>query len=276
MRRRLITPIAALTLGTLCVTWAPHASHADPPARGVAARASGWLGFVAEPSKKGDEGVRVKQVLRRSPASRASLRPGDVLTKSGDTRLRTSRDLRAVSRLVGPGEDLPLTVRRGDATLEVTLTLAPRPTQSQLLSTQLMGLTAPDATLTSARDGSTFTLSSLRGTPVVIEFWATWCAGCKPLAPHLDALAKDLGEKGHVLAITDEPAATVAKTNPAKRPVHVALAPSPKTLDAFFVQQMPIVLLIDSDGVVRKAYTGLEHPEVIAKGLREALAGELE
>ena len=274
MRRRLITPITALAIGAATLMIAPEAPRAETPA-GVAAYAPGWLGFVAEPSKKDTAGVRVKRVLRRSPASRAELVPGDLLVASGDAPLRTSRDLRAASRGLRPGDPLPLTVERDGARLELTLTLGARPTQAQLLSTQLMGLPAPAAELTSARTGERFTLASLRGKPVVIEFWATWCAGCKLLSPHLDALARDLGERGHVLAVTDEKAEVVATSNPSSHAYHVARDAGGAVLDDFFVQQLPIVLLIDADGTVRKAYTGLEHPDAIAKGLRAALAGAL-
>lgn len=43
-------------------------------------------------------------------------------------------------------------------------------------------------------DGQEFLLSTLKGRPVVVNFWATWCAPCVQEMPHLDSMAKELPE----------------------------------------------------------------------------------
>jgi thiol-disulfide isomerase/thioredoxin len=43
-------------------------------------------------------------------------------------------------------------------------------------------------------DGQEFSLSTLKGRPLVVNFWATWCAPCVQEMPHLDSMAKELPE----------------------------------------------------------------------------------
>ncbi|WP_228452212.1 TlpA family protein disulfide reductase [Chryseobacterium sp. c4a] len=50
-----------------------------------------------------------------------------------------------------------------------------------------VGKKAPEITMSRA-DGSSFSLSSLKGKLVLIDFWATWCAPCVGEQPQLKTL----------------------------------------------------------------------------------------
>ena len=54
-------------------------------------------------------------------------------------------------------------------------------------------------------NGGTLNLSSLRGRPILLNFWATWCAACRIELPVLDRL---LGENRHsdlqIIAISED------------------------------------------------------------------------
>lgn len=56
------------------------------------------------------------------------------------------------------------------------------------------GTQAPDFTL-SAPDGTRHSLSELRGSYVVIDFWASWCPDCRKDIPEMKRLHGDYGRE---------------------------------------------------------------------------------
>lgn len=67
----------------------------------------------------------------------------------------------------------------------------------------MTGQSAPDVPLVAA-DGASVSLSSYRGKPVLLDFWATWCPPCVESLPKLAELAKETAPKGLVLLGVDE------------------------------------------------------------------------
>lgn len=55
------------------------------------------------------------------------------------------------------------------------------------------GTAAPDFTLT-APDGTSHSLSSLRGSYVVLDFWASWCPDCRKDIPAMKELHDKYGD----------------------------------------------------------------------------------
>jgi thiol-disulfide isomerase/thioredoxin len=53
-------------------------------------------------------------------------------------------------------------------------------------------------------DGETVTLASFEGKPVLLNFWATWCAPCVKEMPTLDRLAARQSDKLQVIALSQD------------------------------------------------------------------------
>lgn len=66
----------------------------------------------------------------------------------------------------------------------------------------LVGVQAPPLKLKSA-DGRIESLESLRGKPVLIDIWATWCAPCVEALPKFDKLYHEATDKGLVMISID-------------------------------------------------------------------------
>lgn len=50
--------------------------------------------------------------------------------------------------------------------------------------------------------------------PVLVSFWALWCAPCLKELPHIDALAKEFGEQLTVLAVNTDTQRSVSRVRP--------------------------------------------------------------
>jgi peroxiredoxin len=106
-----------------------------------------------------------------------------------------------------------------------------------------------DFTLTDVR-GKPWTLRSLQGKVVLVNFWATWCPPCRKEMPDLETLYNRFKDKGLVvLAISDEDA---GKVNPfvAKAAVTypVLLDPGRKVNELFQIEGIPKSFVYDRDG----------------------------
>jgi S1-C subfamily serine protease len=86
---------------------APPAVTRAPPPR---------LGVVVGPA---ESGVKIEQVVPQSVAEAASLLAGDVIETAAGVSVRRPADLIGIVKRQSPGTWLPLSVRRGEATMEV-------------------------------------------------------------------------------------------------------------------------------------------------------------
>jgi peroxiredoxin len=100
--------------------------------------------------------------------------------------------------------------------------------------------------------GTTWTLSQLRGKVVLVNFWATWCPPCRKEMPDLQALYDHFKNQGLViLAISDEDAGKV-KPFVAERNVTypILLDPGRKVNALFQIEGIPKSFVYDRSGAL--------------------------
>ncbi len=81
-----------------------------------------------------DSGSVISNVNEGSPAAKSDLQTGDEVTQIGDHLVRSSRDVVAAVATARAGDDIDVTVRRGDQTMTQTLTLGQHPEQRVTLA----------------------------------------------------------------------------------------------------------------------------------------------
>lgn len=119
----------------------------------------------------------------------------------------------------------------------------------------LIGRPAPALSLRTF-DGRTVSLASLRGTPVVLNFWASWCTPCHVEDPHLQRAARDTGGQVAFMGVNfrDDESAARAYAAAAGDPYPVG---RPTTgLDGWGVTAPPHTFFIDAGGTVTASFTG--------------------
>jgi peroxiredoxin len=99
-------------------------------------------------------------------------------------------------------------------------------------------------------DGKSFSLSSLRGKVVLLNFWATWCLPCRKEMPDMEKLYREFNSKGLVvLAVSDEKPEIVEKFLTNKNCTYpILLDPNRKASDDFDVEGVPKTFVFDRDG----------------------------
>jgi cytochrome oxidase Cu insertion factor (SCO1/SenC/PrrC family) len=117
--------------------------------------------------------------------------------------------------------------------------------------------------------GGVVSLAELRGRPVVVNFWASYCAPCRREMPLLQRTADARGVALVLVDERDDRAAASAFLASLSPPVTapVGLDPDGKVGDAYGVTYYPVTVFIRADGTVEGRYIGETDASVLAAHL---------
>ncbi|MFZ5482181.1 MAG: cytochrome c-type biogenesis protein CcmH [Myxococcota bacterium] len=125
------------------------------------------------------------------------------------------------------------------------------------IDSPLVEKAAPDFALTSI-DGQPFKLSDLRGKPVVVNFWATWCVPCQQEHALLLAAAKKWGDRATFLGVVyqDTPEKIRGWLDRHGEGYPTLVDEGSKVAIAYGVYGVPETYVIDAGGVIRHKFVG--------------------
>lgn len=156
---------------------------------------------------------------------------------------------------------------------ELPSRVAPAPAVREALRSALVGRLVPGNFKLPLLDGGQLLLPDASNTNILLlDFWATWCGPCRQMLPVLADIAKDYAPRGvRYLAVNlrEQPEAIRSFLVTARLSPSVALDGDGAMAQAFQVEGIPTMVVVDRQNIVRKVHVGAS-PEAGAE-LRRAL-----
>lgn len=105
-------------------------------------------------------------------------------------------------------------------------------------------------------EGNFIKLADLRGEPLLINLWATWCPPCRAELPSIEKLHRDYGNEVKFLLISGESSETLRRWTKDKSyelPFYRSAISSPQVLSS---TSIPATFVIDREGNIRIIHKG--------------------
>ena len=144
------------------------------------------------------------------------------------------------------------------------------------------GLVAPEINSTAplfenmTLTGDTLQLKDLRGQPVIVNFWATWCGPCKVEMPELQRLYEEFSSKGlRILAVNlGEPTPIVAQwVEENEFTYDILIDDKRQTATSYQLRGQPSTYMIAPDGTITHIYYGPTSADTLKANLQPLLNG---
>lgn len=142
------------------------------------------------------------------------------------------------------------------------------------------GFPAPDFDLVDA-NGKSRRLSELRGRPVIVNVWASWCPPCRAEMPALQRLYQDFQPRGlEILAVNstsqDTPEAAQAFVAQQGLTFPVLFDQQGEVKRLYHVDALPSTYFIDAQGIIQDVVIGGPMSEALLRIRAEQLLDPVE
>jgi cytochrome c biogenesis protein CcmG, thiol:disulfide interchange protein DsbE len=136
----------------------------------------------------------------------------------------------------------------------------PGETTAGKIPTPRSGFLAPDFTLETA-DGRAISLSSLRGQPVLLNIWASWCGPCRAEMPAIERVFQEYKVKGlNILAINatsqDQISQALSFVRENNLTFPILFDEQGDVNRQYNVQALPTTFFIDANGIIKEVVIG--------------------
>jgi len=133
--------------------------------------------------------------------------------------------------------------------------------------------TAPDFTLDDAQ-GAAIRLSDYKGKVVLLDFWATWCHGCKTEIPWYMEFQNKYKDKGLAVigvSMDDDGWKSVKPFVEEQKMNYVVVIGNEALAKLYAVDALPVTLLIDRNGKIAASHAGMVEKDAFEKEIQALL-----
>ncbi|HTR35246.1 MAG TPA: TlpA disulfide reductase family protein [Bryobacteraceae bacterium] len=123
--------------------------------------------------------------------------------------------------------------------------------------------------------GRTLDLKSYRGKVVLLDFWATWCGGCREEIPWFATFQRTYGARGFAVvgvSMDDSGWAVLKPFLASTRVPYRMLLGNDGTAQRYGISVLPDTFLIDKHGRIAAAYKGLVDKDDVETNIRAMLS----